>query len=301
MPQDASILTRALQTESLPADIDRLVQDVLLEAGVVDVGGDSFKVTEDTGSNLQVVVGSGSAGDKCVIKRGGRVYILEHQNASHTLLLSAADSNNDRIDLIIARIYDDEADSSGNTYGDIEVVEGTPAGSPAAPAVPDGAIALAEVLVAEDATAVTDGDITDLRSSARSGVSAPGGCLAYAERTSNQGSITAEADLTGLSVTVDIPANRRIRISATIEAQSTQAADVARLRIKEGSTALQTGNFRLGTSGTPFSCSKDHVFVPSAGEHTYKLSLERVGSGTVTMSAASGRAAFIMVEDLGPA
>lgn len=163
MVQDASIVTRALQTESLSADADRLIGDVLLEAGVVGVADDSFEVTEDTGSNLQVKVGSGSVGDKCVIKRDGRVYILKHSNATHTLALSAADANNDRIDLIIARLYDDEADSSGNTYGDIEVVEGTPAPVPAAPSVPDGAIALAEVLVEEDATAVQNADITDRR------------------------------------------------------------------------------------------------------------------------------------------
>jgi hypothetical protein len=122
MPQTATILTRALQTESLSADTDRLVQDILFdEGGVVDKAGDSFQVTQDTGANMQVTVGSGAAGDKAVIERDGRVYILEHQDASIDLAISAADADDDRIDLVVVRVYDDEADNSGNTYGDIEV------------------------------------------------------------------------------------------------------------------------------------------------------------------------------------
>src|SRR5690606_33936365 len=44
-----------------------------------------------------------------------------------------------------------------------EIIEGTPAGSPTAPAVPGGAIKLAEIEVGAGVTAITDADITDTR------------------------------------------------------------------------------------------------------------------------------------------
>jgi hypothetical protein len=44
-----------------------------------------------------------------------------------------------------------------------QVVVGTPAGSPVAPALPANSIALAEVDVAAGALSITSGDITDLR------------------------------------------------------------------------------------------------------------------------------------------
>jgi hypothetical protein len=164
MPQVASIKTRSLQTEELSADADRLINDVLLESGVVDVAGDSFKVFQNTGSDMRVSVGSGAAGDKAVIRRSGRVYIGEHDNASQLYDIAAAPAAPDsRIDLAVYRTYDDEADSSGNTYSDVEIIQGTPDGSPSPPAVPDGAIALAEIEVGSDVSAITDANITDRR------------------------------------------------------------------------------------------------------------------------------------------
>jgi hypothetical protein len=168
MPQVASIKTRSLQTEELSGDSDRLINDVLLESGVVDVAGDSFKVFQNTGSDMRVSVGSGAAGDKAVIRRSGRVYIGEHDNASQLYDIAAAPSAPDsRIDLAVYRTYDDEADSSGNTYSDVEIIQGTPDGSPSPPAVPDGATALAEIEVGSDVSAITDGDITDRRAAAQ--------------------------------------------------------------------------------------------------------------------------------------
>ena len=41
----------------------------------------------------------------------------------------------------------------------------------------------------------------------------PKGVLGYAQVTANQGSITTGSDLTGLSVTVTVPAGRRLKIT----------------------------------------------------------------------------------------
>lgn len=311
MPQTASILTRALQTESLSADTDRLINDVLLESGVVGVADDSFEVTQDTGSNMQVSIGSGAAGDKAAIKRDGRVYIIEHQNASQLLTVAASDPNDDRIDLVVARVYDDEADSSGNTYGDIEIITGTPAGSPTAPAVPAGAIALAEILVAEDAVAITNGNITDLREemhvTRESRDDGPRGVLGYASRTDDQGSISSIADLTSLSVTVDVPAGRRLKITGHAQVALTFSGTEtlsAVGTVRESTTVLGRWCSFIDNGSGSRSMAQDGciVITPAAGSHTYKLSLERgTGSGTVGIDQASDNPAFILVEDIGPA
>jgi len=86
-----------------------------------------------------------------------------YQNTAYlTKSLAAADPDDDRIDRIILRL-----DTTTNLKISVEVLEGTPAGSPSAPELTTTAsiyeISLAQVLVAEDATSVNDGDITDER------------------------------------------------------------------------------------------------------------------------------------------
>jgi len=68
----------------------------------------------------------------------------------------------------------------------------------------------------------------------------PSAQLGYAEVTSSQTGISAETDLTGLAVTVTVPAGRRIRITGQIQAQSATTSGTVLLRLKEGATVLQT-------------------------------------------------------------
>ncbi|MEU7134505.1 hypothetical protein [Streptomyces sp. NPDC046261] len=67
------------------------------------------------------------------------------------------DPNHPRVDLVVLRIYDAAHDTSNRTEAVIEVVQGTPAPSPAVPATPGGAIALADVTVPAGASAGTGG------------------------------------------------------------------------------------------------------------------------------------------------
>lgn len=164
----ATLKTWAIQGENTHAHIGRTLSTALIAAGgVVDKAARSFQVTENTGADMAVKVGSGTLGDLCAIAgdaAGQGVYIAEHQNATETVTIGASDPTRDRIDLIVARVYDDEADSSGQNKTEIEVVEGEPKSSnPTAPAVPAGAIALAEVAVDRGVTGITDADITDRR------------------------------------------------------------------------------------------------------------------------------------------
>lgn len=170
MAATATIGTWAIQAEDAPAQIGRLLTNGLMQEGVIDKANDSFKVAQNTGSDMNIKVGSGTVGDLCVIAGDAAadqgLYIGQHGNSTQTLAVAASDPTNDRIDRVIARVYDDDADSSGNSYMDLEVITGTPAGSPSAPALPDGAITLATILVQAAVTAITNSDITDARSEA---------------------------------------------------------------------------------------------------------------------------------------
>ena len=65
----------------------------------------------------------------------------------------------------------------------------------------------------------------------------PLGELGYAETTSGQGPITTVADLTGVSIAVNVLANRRIRILGQGQTQVPVSSSASGL-IREGSTTL---------------------------------------------------------------
>ena len=126
------------------------------------------------------------------------------------------------------------------------------------------------------------------------------GVLGYAEVTADQSGITSEVDLTGLSVTVDVASGRRIKVTAKADFFSDTANDRIELRIKQDGTQVQRDVHQNQSDAETAYTSV--VLEPSAGSRTYKLTAVRVsGTGSVTMAAASGRPALILVEDIGAA
>lgn len=125
--------------------------------------------------------------------------------------------------------------------------------------------------------------------------------LGYAEVTASQTGITTLADLTGLSVTVTVPtlvAGKKVIIEGWIpQIYSTVATDRADFAIREGSTALAYayGAAQASSTGWGGATIKCRIS-PTAGSHTYKLSLARgVGSGSLATYADSTTKAFIRV------
>jgi len=80
--------------------------------------------------------------------------------SSGTLTVAAADTVNPRIDLVCANVTDNGNSSS---YGEVQIITGTPAASPAAPAAPANSVYLAQVYVAANATSIVSGNIYDVR------------------------------------------------------------------------------------------------------------------------------------------
>lgn len=136
----------------------------------------------------------------------------------------------------------------------------------------------------------------------------PKGWLGYEDATANTGSVNAETDLAGLSVAVDLPASRMIRIVGYVpRISSDTAGDMAVLRIKEGATQLQEARIDVGqkvggANGGAIGKAEVIIDGPSAGSHTYKLTgALAAGTGDLSFRASSSAPSFILVEDLGPA
>lgn len=167
MVATATLETRDIQGESLAGVTDRLVNTALIHEGVIMRNNpNSFQVLQNLGTDMNVKIGSTVAFDQAVIQgdsAGQGVFITEHQNPTQVLAVAASDPTNDRIDIVVLRIYDDTFDSSGDDFADIEVITGTPDASPVPPAVPAGSFVLAEILVQNAVTQIVTGDITDKR------------------------------------------------------------------------------------------------------------------------------------------
>ncbi len=121
-----------------------------------------FRVYQNTPTGVSVKVGQGHA----IITRTGQGVYLCTNSQERTVTLTAADPTNSRIDLIVLRVRDTGI-GDGSTQVTLESVDGTPSGSPVAPATPAGAIVLARVVVAPPPNdAVLTADITDFRRAA---------------------------------------------------------------------------------------------------------------------------------------
>jgi len=184
-----ALTIRGLQGAPLSARDDRLINDILTEGLMPGADADEFKVQQQASPNMTVRVGSGTAGDRYVVpgEAGQGTFIVHNRNDPYVgsgnsdVPIANGHASNPRIDGIDLRVYDDEFDSSGFSKAEVVVTQGTPAASPVAPAVPDGAARLATILVpAAESSSIGTGDITDTR---RQSVVNGGGVLVVTSAT----------------------------------------------------------------------------------------------------------------------
>lgn len=154
---------------------------------------------------------------------------------------------------------------------------------------------------------VVDGEIA----SADDFNSGPGGIVEKSSpvTTDTTGIAGTTTDLTGCSVTATLAADRLYTVRGFVPRFASDTADDAIwLYIREGSTVIQS-KFADMSSRTDGSSGGNGVdietvpFTPTAGSHTYKLSVVRAtgGSGVITTDLSSAAPAFIYIRDEGPA
>lgn len=156
------------QDRKYSARHDRTFADVLFTEGVLDPGAGQYEVTQNAlGLDNSVDVASGLAIIQGDDEANQGKYLVRLESAQNVVFGSAPTADA-RIDLLVLRVNDATAGSLATpaNVSRIEVIEGTVDPSPVAPALPDTAIPLAEVLRTQGDTEITNAMITDARPTA---------------------------------------------------------------------------------------------------------------------------------------
>lgn len=149
-----------LQNGLHPAENDRLtMQAIWATTGII--GTSSLVVGPDTPAAMRVVVSEGWG--VIVGDYQPNMGVYNFYNDGNTVLnISTADPTNPRIDKIVVTIQDAYYTGSANNVL-FQVITGTPASSPVAPATPVMSMAIATVTVGAAVTQINAGNITDVR------------------------------------------------------------------------------------------------------------------------------------------
>jgi len=152
-----------VQGGTYSARLDRSLLDVIFTEGVINPGGSALAVTQrSTGANDSVDVAAGAAiisGDDEADQ--GKYYV--RNTGVVNVPFTPAPGSDQRIDLLVLQVNDPTAGGAAGDDAVFLVIEGTPAGTAVAPAVPDTAIPLAEVLRLSSDTSIVNAAITDRR------------------------------------------------------------------------------------------------------------------------------------------
>jgi len=149
-----------LQNGSHPAENDRLTTQALwATTGIIK--STSMAVTQNTPPGMSVVVSSGWAAIVGTTQANMGTYVA-YNDANNVLTINTANPTNPRIDIVCATVQDAYYTGSLNDVI-LQVVAGTPAGSPVAPTLPANSITLAQIAVGAGVTSITNANITDTR------------------------------------------------------------------------------------------------------------------------------------------
>lgn len=152
-----------IQGGSHTAENDRLTERAEIAAAGT-VGTNDLAVSAHSTPNMSVDVAAGAAYVKGSIT-ATQGYYKAVSDASVNVAVSAADATNPRIDIVCLTVRDAQYAGANNDII-LQVVAGTPAGTPVAPSAPANSYVLAQISVAALATSITNGNITDKRARA---------------------------------------------------------------------------------------------------------------------------------------
>lgn len=274
-----------LQNGSHPAENDRLTTQALwATTGIIK--DTSLAVTQNSPTGLSVVVASGWAAIVGTTQANMGTYV-GYNDATVILSIATADPTNPRVDLVCMTVQD--AYYTGSLDNVIlQVVAGTPAGSPVAPALPANSISLATVAVGAGATAITNANITSTRVLVTTNIPEVGDISAVVAGTGlsgggSSGSVTLSID-TGVTVdltTAQTLTNKTLTsplINLGINAQT--GTTYTTVLADNGKLITQTNASPITTTIPPFSS----VAYPVGAQ----LNFVQYGVGKVTFAEGVG-------------
>ena len=106
---------------------------------------------------------------------------------------------------------------------------------------------------------------------------------------------TASSDVGGLSITVYVPTNARIRLTSFLSLYNQTAASSPYAQIKEGSTQYINMAASVAAANSVQAVTGIVDLYPSAGTHTYKITYA-VNTGNKSLEASTNAPNYIMAE-----
>lgn len=121
--------------------------------------------------------------------------------------------------------------------------------------------------------------------------------LGYAEITTTA-TATTEADVAGLAVTVTVGTRPILVKMGCGQLYNNNASGYAIVQLKEGATTLAGWTWGTGVASVQSGYFREARLSPTAGSHTYKVTLQGFIAGTTTISASSTQPAYIQVVEI---
>jgi len=274
-----------LQNGSHPAENDRLTTQALwATTGIINAS--SLEVTENSPAGMSVRIASGWAAIVGTTQANMGTYV-GYNDATVVLGVTTADPTNPRIDRVCMTVNDAYYTGASNNVV-LQVVAGTPAGSPVAPATPANSISLATVAIAAGATALTTANITDTRVLVTTNIPESGDISSVTAGTglSGGGSSGAVTLSINTAVTADLT-------TAQTLTNKTLTSPLINLGINaQTGTTYTTVLADNGKLTTLTNASAIAVTIPPNSSVAYpvgaQINMAQLGAGQVTVSGGSG-------------
>jgi len=191
--------------------------------GILTAG--ALAVTQSLTPAMSVLVSGSSSSDIAYIQNDeatNRGHYRISNDAPVTKTIAASDPSNPRIDRVIAQIRDATDISGVSNDWQLQVLTGTPAASPVAPALPNNALSLATIAVAANATSIVNANITDTRT------------LLSSQNLSNLVTKTGTETLANKTLTSP-------KMDAIAEETAAAGVTIDGIKLKDGNSIANTG------------------------------------------------------------